>query len=84
MCEKERREAEKKSVHMSKEMDFFIFLLERYARHKNTTADKVLAYWDELQITDFIFGMYEIYHVERIENAFDDIDEIIRERTENR
>lgn len=31
---------------MSKEMDFFIFLLEQYASHKKLTADKVLELWD--------------------------------------
>ena len=27
---------------MTKEMEFFIFLMEQYASYKNTTADKVL------------------------------------------
>lgn len=59
---------------MSKEMEFFSFLLEQYAHHKNTTADKVLKKWDELNLTDFIFNMYERYHSEALENAFADID----------
>lgn len=65
---------------MSKEMDFFIYLLESYAAYKDTTADKVLKHWDELDLTDFIFDMYERYHSERLENAFDDIDELAAER----
>lgn len=67
---------------MSKEMDFFIFLLENYAEYKNTTADKVLKNWDELGLTDFIFEMYELYHIERLENAFDDIDRLIAVKKE--
>lgn len=65
---------------MPKEMDFFIFLLENYAAYKGSTADKILSKWDSLNLTDFIYEMYERYHTERIENAFDDIDRIITEK----
>jgi hypothetical protein len=67
---------------MSKQADFFIYLIERYAETKKTTAQKVLAQWDSLSLTDFIFDMYEIYHIERLENAFNDIDELIMERNQ--
>ena len=59
---------------MAKEMEFFIFLLEQYAAAKETTADKVLAGWDEAGITQTVYDMYELYHCEAIENAFADID----------
>lgn len=62
---------------MSKQMEFFIFLLENYANYKNTTADNVLKQWDELGVTDFIFDMYELYHTECLQNAFDDIEKIV-------
>lgn len=62
---------------MSKEAAFFIYLIERYAEDKKTTAQKVLVWWDSLNLTEFIYGMYEIYHVERLQNAFADIDELI-------
>lgn len=62
---------------MSKEAKFFIYLLERYAEHKNYTASEILKLWDELNLTDFIYDMYEMYHVERLENAFQDIDKLI-------
>ena len=65
---------------MSKEMEFFIFLLESYAAYKNTTADEVLKLWDKLKLTDFIYDMYERYHIERIENAFEDIDRRVAEK----
>lgn len=65
---------------MPKEMDFFIFLLENYAAYKGTSADRVLAEWDEFGITELIYEMYERYHVERIENAYEDIDTLIFER----
>ena len=68
---------------MSKEMDYFIYLIENYAEHKGTTADKILSSWDKLGITDFIYDMYERYHIESIENAYDDIDRLIKEKTTN-
>ncbi len=66
---------------MSKPSEFFIYLIERYAAYKRTSADKILAFWDELDLTDFIYDMYEIYHTERLQNAFDDIDSLIAERS---
>lgn len=62
---------------MTKEMEFFTFLMEQYAHYKNTTADKVLCQLDELNLTDYVFNMYEMYHSEAIENAFADIDKLI-------
>ncbi len=68
---------------MSKEMDFFIFLIEQYAKYKNQTADQVLRQWDQLELTDFIYNMYVRYHTEAMENAFHDIDRLILEKQEN-
>ena len=66
---------------MNKEMKFFIYLLEKYAEYKNTTADKVLNMFDNLKITDLIYDMYEQYHTEAIENAFEDIDKMVLENS---
>lgn len=33
---------------------------------------------DEKNLTDYIFNMYELYHVEAIENAYRDIDSFIK------
>lgn len=66
---------------MTKEMEFFTFLMEQYAQYKNTTADKILRQLDELNLTDYVFNMYELYHVEAIENAFADIDKLIESKT---
>ncbi len=68
---------------MSKEMDFFIFLLEQYAAYKELTADKVLEMWDRLELTDYIYNMYERYHIESLQNAFDDIDRLTAEKHNN-
>ena len=66
---------------MNKEMKFFIYLLEKYAEYKNTTADEVLNMFDNLKITDLIYDMYEQYHTEAIENAFEDIDKMVLENS---
>ncbi|MGN1144145.1 MAG: DUF3791 domain-containing protein [Anaerovoracaceae bacterium] len=66
---------------MRKETSFFIYLIERYARYKGKSADQILKEWDALDLTDFIYDMYEIYHVERLQNAFADIDALICEKT---
>jgi hypothetical protein len=64
---------------VSNETRFFIFLLEKYAEHKNATAPKILKKWEETGLIDYINAMYEQYHTERIENAFEDIDRKMNE-----
>jgi hypothetical protein len=66
---------------MSKETSFFVYLIERYAAAKGKTAAQVLKEWDKLDLTDFIYDMYEIYHTERLQNAFDDIDQLMIEKS---
>lgn len=66
---------------MTKEMDFFIFLMEQYAFHKKTTANKVLEQLESLNLTDYVFSMYEMYHTESLDNAFSDIDAQIAKKS---
>lgn len=63
---------------LSKEFKFFTFLLESYAKYKGVTATEVLKILDEKNLTDFVYNMYEIYHIEAIENAYMDIDSLIK------
>ncbi len=63
---------------LDKEMEFFIYLLENYAAYKNSSADKILAQWDNAGVTDLIYNMYERYHSEDLQNAFDDIDNLMK------
>ena len=65
---------------MAKEMEFFSFLMEQYATHKGTTANKILAQFEEKKLTDFVYSMYERYHAEALENAFDDIDRLLQDK----
>lgn len=62
---------------MKKETEFFIYLLERYSSYKNIPTNEVLREWDEKNLTQYIYDMYEIYHTERLENAFMDIDSLV-------
>ncbi len=65
---------------MSKEAVFFVYLLERFAQYKDKFSYEILDQWNELGITDLIYDMYEIYHCERLQNAFDDIDALVKEK----
>jgi len=62
---------------MSKEFKFFVYLLEHYAEYKNTTPGKILRVLIEKNLVDLIIDSYEIYHIERLENAFMDLDSLI-------
>ncbi|MDR1186528.1 MAG: DUF3791 domain-containing protein [Bifidobacteriaceae bacterium] len=56
------------------ETEFFLYLLEQYARHCGLSAADVLAEWDEAGIVARIRENYDIYHAEALDNAFMDID----------
>ena len=59
---------------MSREFSFFIYLIERYAAHLGVTADVAYRRLADKGLVDYAIGMYELYHVEAIENAFADLD----------
>ena len=63
---------------MTKEMKFFIYLLESYADYKGISANDILNEWDRLSITNRIMDNYELYHIESIENAYQDIDKLMK------
>lgn len=62
---------------MSKEMKFFILLIEAYAFHHGRPTGDVLKEWDEHGVTQEVFDGYWQYHQEAIQNAFADIDSLI-------
>ena len=68
---------------MSKEMEFFIYLIENYSAYKGKNSNEVLKQLDDLNLTDFVFNMYEMYHQEAIENAYNDIDRLIDNKVKN-
>ncbi len=62
---------------MTEEMIFFLFLIERYARAHGRFTGDVLQEWDERGITQEVYDNYEMYHQERLENAFEDINSLL-------
>jgi len=59
---------------MSREFKFFIYLLERYAARNGETADVTYKRLADHGVIDYAMNMYELYHVENLDNAFDDLD----------
>lgn len=68
---------------MNRETEFFIYLIEKYAEYKKIPTTDILNTLERLDLTEFIYKMYERYHTEAIENAFKDIDELIKEKQDN-
>ena len=66
---------------MSVEMEFFLFLIERYAEKKGRFTGDVLQEWDTKGITQEIYDGYWEYHQESLENAFVDIDSLVTTNT---
>ena len=62
---------------LSNETLFFIYLLEKYAEYKGVSTVTILKTFDKTHITDHIREMYPMYHTERLENAFEDIDRLL-------
>ncbi|MBR1913154.1 MAG: DUF3791 domain-containing protein [Treponema sp.] len=63
---------------MTDEMRFFIFLIETYAYDKQLPTAEVLKTWEEKELVQKIYDMYEMYHIEAIENAYADIDNLVK------
>lgn len=62
---------------MDEKMQFFVYLLEYYAAYKNKKTGQVIKEWDDCGITQKIYDNYWVYHTERIENAYMDIDSML-------
>ena len=74
---KSKIENSEKVFKMSKELKFFILLLERYAYDKNMKTSDVLRYWDKKGITQEVYDSYFVYHQEALENAYKDIENLL-------
>jgi hypothetical protein len=63
---------------MSDELVFFIWLIEKYAYDKNLPTSEVLKKWEEKNLVQDIYDSYQVYHTERIENAYEDIENLVK------
>ena len=59
---------------MSKEFRFFIYLLECFAAHRGETATETYDRLEKAGLLDYAENMYELYHVESLDNAFADLE----------
>lgn len=63
---------------MDEKQKFFIYLLECYACKKGRPTSDVLKEWDERGLIPYVMDNYLQYHTEAIENAYADIDSMLR------
>ena len=63
---------------MTDKLKFFILLLEKYAYDKNIPTADVLREWEEKNLVQEIYDSYEVYHTERIENAYEDVEHLMK------
>ena len=62
---------------MNEKTKFFVYLLEHYADYRGISAPEVLKLWDDAGLTERIYSLYELYHIECLQNAFEDIDSLL-------
>ena len=62
---------------MTDELKFFIFLLEKYAYDKNIPTAEIWQKLEDKNLVQEVYDGYPVYHVERIENAFADIENLL-------
>jgi hypothetical protein len=55
-------------------MGFFIHLLKSYAIEKDISGKQAFDLWKSKNLIRYIRNLYFMFHRERLENAFDDID----------
>lgn len=59
----------------SNETDFFILLLEQYSAYRRKSSQEIYQELKDKNLIQYIYNMYEIYHIEALTNAFEDLDE---------
>lgn len=59
---------------MSREFRFFVYLLEHFAAHRGETAADTFDRLERAGLLDYAQNMYELYHVESLDNAFADLE----------
>ncbi len=62
---------------MTDELKFFILLIEKYAYDKNISTAELWQKLEDKNLVQEVLDGYQVYHVERIENAYADIDNLL-------
>lgn len=63
---------------MDRPFVFFVYLIESYSEHRGREPSSVLEELKQKNLTSFVFDIYEMYHSESLENAFRDIDSLLK------
>lgn len=63
---------------LSKESSFFIYLLEHFAAHRSETTAGTYDRLDKAGLLDYDKDIYELYHVEPLDNFFANLDAHLR------
>ena len=62
---------------MTDELKFFILLIEKYAYDKNLPTADVYRELEKKNLIQEVYDGYPVYHTERIENAYADMENLI-------
>ena len=60
---------------LTKETEYFILLIENYAAYHQKSGKEIFNFLFEHDLISYVYKMYELYHIEDIHNAFNDLDE---------
>ena len=63
---------------MTKEFEFFMYLIQHYAWYKNVSPAEILDLLENKELYNLVLNSYEIYHIESLDNAFMDLDSLIK------
>lgn len=54
-----------------------MYLIQSYAWHKNMNPNDVFEKLKSKNLYKFVLNSYEVYHIECLENAFDELDQLL-------
>ena len=65
---------------MSKEMEFTVFCIESYKRHKSLTGKQVSELFQKYKVLDYLFVFYDVLHTTGYQFINQDIDIYLKAR----
>ena len=65
---------------MSKEMEFTVFCIESYKRHKSLTGKQVSELFQKYKVLDYLFEFYDVFHTTGYQYINQDIDIYLKAR----
>ena len=65
---------------MSKEMEFTVFCIESYKRHKSLTGKQVSELFQKYKVLDYLFVFFDVLHTTGYQYINQDIDIYLKAR----